>query len=209
MSKFFPYTSFENGFYIPESTFPSNIGGSCSKPPVMMSEKLWFPTTATPEEKCFQFMAPSYPKKFKAEHAGADYCRDAESPVYAICPGTVMKNYTAETNYNLKLLVILHNYSGKDFWGHYGHISSDLKIGDRVQGGDVVGKIASSKGNIPHLHFGINARKMYTIYSDKDSKGRKYGWGRTPVGVHPDSVGWVNPTTFFKDPINALQSCMA
>ena len=209
MKKIGPYSSFEDGInanslwqgHAASTTIPQ-----CQLSP--MSYNLWFPTTKQEKEECFTYRSPKYHGKFGSEHAGSDYCRAGGTPVFAICPGVVEKNYTGHSDYSLKLLIVRHWYEDIIFWGHYGHISSSRNEGETVQGGSKIGEIVYMKGHSSHLHFGINVFKMYTIYPDKDSKGRKYGWGRTPVGISPDSVGWRDPGKVYVDPKTTLKTCI-
>jgi murein DD-endopeptidase MepM/ murein hydrolase activator NlpD len=89
--------------------------------------------------------------KTQSRHAGADLVAAAGTPIKAPAPGTVR---LAEDLYFSGGTVIVDH--GGDLFTTYFHMSRiDVKPGDRVQTGDVLGAVgATGRVTGPHLHWG-------------------------------------------------------
>ena len=116
--------------------------------------RLWdrgfvLPVEATPREN---FGARRvFNGKTQSRHAGADLVAAAGTPIEAPAPGTVR---LAEDLYFSGGTVIVDH--GADLFTTYFHMSRiDVKPGDRVRTGDVLGAVgATGRATGPHLHWG-------------------------------------------------------
>jgi murein DD-endopeptidase MepM/ murein hydrolase activator NlpD len=121
------------------------------------------------------------------KHTGVDYAVPSGSEVKAVCDGVVKIARTPSTTPNIwnRFTIIEHTNCGSysKLYGYYGHIDASVITGQTVKRGDVIGKIASWRGN-SHLHLGF-ATKYFSS-----------GWGYQ-VG-DPLQNGWINPASFFQ-----------
>ncbi|MGB1268352.1 MAG: peptidoglycan DD-metalloendopeptidase family protein [Flavobacteriaceae bacterium] len=94
-------------------------------------------------------------------HLGLDLWCDANTPVLAALEGTVhsFKNNTNFGDYG-PTIILKHHIQDMSFYALYGHLSleslKDIKVGDKVAKGDVVGYLGDSSVNgdyAPHLHY--------------------------------------------------------
>lgn len=94
-------------------------------------------------------------------HLGLDLWCDVDTPVLAALDGIIhsFKNNTAFGDYG-PTIILEHCINGVSFFALYGHLSlgslNGLKVGDRVNKGDVVGYLGDSSVNgdyAPHLHY--------------------------------------------------------
>ncbi|MDP2901537.1 MAG: M23 family metallopeptidase [Methylovulum sp.] len=134
---------------------------------------------------------------FGSYHTGIDIMTTLNTPVYAMCKGTVMLNKTnnpystAYDNYWNSFLIIKHDCNGDIIYGYYGHLSSTLATNSSVSANQVIGSIRMAKtttgadypGN-NHLHFGLNKSYLSS------------GWGYASSLSAVTSLGWVNPKTY-------------
>lgn len=88
-------------------------------------------------------------------HIGKDIAANVGSPVYAIADGQVLYKSLNGWGLNNTALLIVHSLNdGSSFTAVYGHIRSDLKQGDRVEGGTPFATVGPWPDG-SHLHFGI------------------------------------------------------
>lgn len=94
-------------------------------------------------------------------HLGLDLWCDANTPVLAALDGTIhsFKNNTNFGDYG-PTIILKHQIEDLSFFALYGHLSlasiKDIKVGDKVAKGDVVGYLGDSSVNgdyAPHLHY--------------------------------------------------------
>jgi len=131
-------------------------------------------------------------------HLGVDFWIPKKTPVHTLFDGEVViaENDAGNKKYG-GLVVLLHNEESFSFYSLYGHLSisqgANLKIGDRLNKGDLIGYIGDSDENgnwVPHLHFQL----MLTLLDFKtDFPG---------VGYYSQKSIWEsmcpNPNALFK-----------
>ena len=122
---------------------------------------------------------------FGGFHTGLDIGAENNPTVYAVEEGTVVWNSTALPKYTSNysqyfngIVVVNHG----SFYAYYGHLTSTLKIGDKVSKGESIGTIrdaynsenALNRGN-NHLHISIS----------KGADWIQQGWGyqKTQTGL--------------------------
>lgn len=90
-------------------------------------------------------------------HQGVDMAAAKDTPMYAYAAGVVVRAGTASGFGHW--IVIDHNIKGKMFSTVYGHMYADgvlVKEGQKVQAGQLIGKVGSDGGSTgPHLHFEV------------------------------------------------------
>ncbi|MEM6532481.1 MAG: M23/M56 family metallopeptidase [Myxococcota bacterium] len=88
-------------------------------------------------------------------HIGIDIAAPQGTPIRAPAPGTVLSVRTSRIKYG-NLLVLDH---GGGFVTRYAHLKSfEVKVGDRVQAGDVIAQVGNTGYSTgPHLHFEVLA----------------------------------------------------
>ena len=84
----------------------------------------------------------------KRAHAGIDFVAEAGTKVYAMTSGTVLQVYTF---YETTKAVEVQNDDGSIL--RYCEISSDVKAGDKVKQGDVIGTIMRATSGTEMLHL--------------------------------------------------------
>ena len=94
--------------------------------------------------------------KARVKHAGLDYAAPRGTEVYATGDGKVKfvkSNSILETGYG-NYIEIDHGFG---YVTRYAHLNStDVKVGDEVKRGEVIGQVGSSGGSsAPHLHYEI------------------------------------------------------
>jgi hypothetical protein len=128
------------------------------------------------------------------QHLGADYMANKDIEVFSVCDGEIIQDNTSKV-VSEAVLIIKHDCGGKQFFGHYGHISSYGK--KSVVAGEKIGKIkywTEPWGDNSHLHIGFNAVRPII------SKENGNGWGRGKKDLSPaeaDKIGWVDPVKLF------------
>ncbi|WP_137720199.1 M23 family metallopeptidase [Methylobacillus flagellatus] len=87
-----------------------------------------------------------------AFHEGLDFTADVGSPVFAAADGLVV---AAEGRSDYGNIIIVDHGAGMET--RYAHLSSfSAKVGDRVQKGQVIGKVGNTgRSTGPHLHFEV------------------------------------------------------
>lgn len=94
-------------------------------------------------------------------HLGLDLWCGANTPVLAALDGTIhsFKNNTNFGDYG-PTIILKHQITDLSFFALYGHLSlasiNDIKVGDKVAKGDVIGYLGDSSVNgdyAPHLHY--------------------------------------------------------
>lgn len=148
-------------------------------------------------------------------HNGSDLVARETTPVYAIAPGKLVSKSGPEEKSGWGIgnyaLVIRHSSTNGNFLAIYGHIKTNLKIGDEVVSRQVIGTIGryqehDSRGKlierVSHLHFGI----FPSGYGFPSS-----GWGRVrdPNCTEPNNTnGFVAPISFIstRSPANQPRS---
>jgi hypothetical protein len=156
------YTQSGTGFFYPTGT--SSFGSTCGT---------WLGRDSY-NGGCYY--AGSY-------HIGFDMMTAYNMPVYAVSPGTVVaKSTNGWEGINVGLLIKHTLSDGTQFNALYGHILTNLNVGDRVHGGVEIGRIgAHSGGN--HLHFGVTS----------SSSTPPSPWGAMPNSSYPGTNGFVDP----------------
>ena len=93
--------------------------------------------------------------KKRAFHKGIDLRAAMRTPVYATANAIVeYARWHKKSGYG-RLVILSHNYGFRTFYGHLKSI--EVKAGDFVQKGDLIGYSGSSgTSNGPHLHYAIH-----------------------------------------------------
>ena len=144
-------------------------------------------------------------RNFGGYHTGIDILVPINTPVFAICNGTVALNNTgsyatAFENYWNSFVIIKHDCDEDIIFGYYGHIKSDMSVGRKVKSGQVIGYVVMAKSitdkstqlgidrptNI-HLHFGLNKSFL------------KNQWGYAPTLASVMAAGWINPIPYLNN----------
>ncbi len=141
-------------------------------------------------------------RNFGGYHTGIDILVPENTPIFAICDGTVVTNNTnsystAFDNYWNSFVIIEHDCNDDIIFGYYGHITSDIPKLRKVKRGQLLGYVVMAKSILDkstqlgidrpsniHLHFGLN--KSYL---------RKQ-WGYAPSLTAVIEAGWINPLTY-------------
>jgi hypothetical protein len=122
-------------------------------------------------------------------HIGFDIMADENSPVFPIADGIITHKSVNGWGTGNVGIVIKHKLSGgSEFSALYGHITTNLDVGDEVTGGVEFANIGYySDGN--HLHFGIHPG--LTMPSTN--------WGLMPNSSWPDTNGFVDPINWIEN----------
>ena len=82
------------------------------------------------------------------QHTGLDFACSEEVPVVAIGPAKVVKIQELGNDHGMgKTIILEHNFQQKKFYSLYAHLSSireDLKVGDLVEKGEIIGLMGDS-----------------------------------------------------------------
>ncbi|MCR9251384.1 MAG: M23 family metallopeptidase [bacterium] len=91
--------------------------------------------------------------KIKRMHSGIDFKAKAGTPVVATADGTVLEAVSNPDGYGNKIII---SHSG-EYKTLFGHLSGfNVKTGDKVRKGDIIGYVGSSgRSSAPHLHYEI------------------------------------------------------
>ena len=126
-------------------------------------------------------------------HMAKDIATPNGHPVYAIADGVVAES-SPNSGYGGVLVIWHKTGAGQKFLTIYGHIArKNLKKGDKVVGGQVIGAITLYS----HLHFGIHPGNAYPP-DGNPFRGHTYDPTQT--------YGWVDPIKFLKEHPAALPS---
>lgn len=143
-----------------------------------------------PEPTCFE-------TKWKENnHAGKDFFTNplALVPVKAVANGVVKKLHQTG-GYPGDAILLEHTLpDGTTLYSMYGHVkhgSYTLNLGQTVSIGDFLGFVHIDGSNT-HLHFEV---RQYEVPPEQPNCV-PIGAGYTAPKVHPDSVGYLNPTEF-------------
>jgi Peptidase family M23 len=121
-----------------------------------------------------------------SQHTGVDYFMDAGSNVRSICDGVVSYSSTNSANLNTiwnSFVIIRYDNCGgyQSLYAYYGHLNSQVSVGQNVQKGQTIGNIQDQGGN-SHLHFGLATVKFNN------------GWGYQNGNLN--AKGWIDPEYF-------------
>jgi murein DD-endopeptidase MepM/ murein hydrolase activator NlpD len=87
-------------------------------------------------------------------HKAIDYAAPKGTPVYALGDGKVI--FKGQKGAYGKLIVLQHPFGVQTYYGHLDAFAKDLKVGERVQKGQVIGTVgATGRATGPHLHFAV------------------------------------------------------
>lgn len=144
-----------------------------------------------------------YRERYNGIHTGEDWWYAGGSslgmPVYSIGYGQVSYAHTNGWGRDLGTLVIRHvMQSGQTIYSFYGHLdpdSLDLRLGDCVSRGQVVGLIGDPKSS-PHLHF-----EVHSVFADQPGPGY---WSTDPI-----RAGWFPPSQTIEDSRLAISPGLA
>lgn len=124
-------------------------------------------------------------------HNGIDIPVPCGSPVYSLCDGLVVENFTNKSYWN-SFLIIKHNCCNRVFYAYYGHISSKIEKNNSVVAGQEIGFIRhdEDKESVDHLHLSINTG------DDWDREG----WGYNYSCQEAKAEGYVCPFEYVQFP---------
>lgn len=91
-------------------------------------------------------------------HKGVDFAAPTGTPVYAPAGG-IVRLALKESFFNGNLIILDHGHQMMTIYAHLN--SMDVKAGDTVKAGDLLGKVGSTgRSTGPHLHWGLYWRNM-------------------------------------------------
>jgi len=103
------------------------------------------------------------PKRFhpilhkEKAHLAVDYAAPRGTPVWAYAGGVV--TYAAQAGAAGNLVKLKHPNGYVSLYGHLKGFKKNLKVGDRVNQGDVIGFVGSTgRSTGPHLHFALQQK---------------------------------------------------
>lgn len=114
----------------------------------------WLPPLKTVDRISSPFGWRIHPVlKTRKFHSGVDLPKPTGTPVYATKEGKVIQAGNKGNSYGIHVMID----HGGGFVSIYGHLSSvDVKAGDMVQGGQLIGRVGSTgRSTGPHLHFEV------------------------------------------------------
>ncbi len=124
------------------------------------------------------------------QHLGTDYRASGDTMVYATRSGKVVENEKRSDPYDARLIVE-HDDGSR---GVYGHVISNLRVGDTVQSGDSIAIVMKSDSQFrfsSHLHYGENRYGRVGFGRNLTN----WGWGRAPYSITKSEAmqnGWIN-----------------
>ena len=140
---------------------------------------------------------------FGGYHTGIDILVPVNTPVFAVCKGTVVLNNTdfpfttAFAAYWNSFVIIEHDCNGNKVFGYYGHISANVGVSAKVKSGQVIGYVVLAKSitdkvtpvgvdrpSNTHLHFSMN-KKLLTSR-----------WGYEFTEQSLIKAGWLDPMLY-------------
>lgn len=101
--------------------------------------------------------------KVRKLHTGTDFSAPTGTPIYATGDGKVSTYKRSRAGYG-NHIVIDHGYGYQTLYAHMSKV--DVKRGQKVKRGDVIGYIGSSgRSTAPHLHYEVikDGRKINPI----------------------------------------------
>lgn len=150
----------------------------------------------------YDFDSEIYLNNWGKRHSGVDIHAKPTTPIYAIAPGNVVKVVRSSDSY--EAVVIIRHETGEmqGFFAIYGHVFADPSVqeGKPAPINEPIGCIVEA-GTPSHLHFGINTKHELNEFY-KPELG--LGWGLTPAGTDPRSVGWVDPVPYLSSVTHSI-----
>lgn len=143
----------------------------------------------------FGFFNESYARSSQRQHLGVDIPLPVQTPVYTPVEGEVVANRTSASDVMQAFLVIREPSGSEQV---FGHISSNLQVGDRLSAGMLIGFIRPWPGEPrrSHLHWGVNSTGVLQAMTGD------WGFGRAPISVSREqasSRGWIDPETLLDE----------
>lgn len=134
------------------------------------------------------------------KHLGSDFRASVGANVYAPVSGKIVFFDAAASRDPAKAaLVIKDSKTGEEHV--IGHISSNLRRGDTVVKGVLIGWVRN-QGDQTHVHWGFNVKSVEKAmlvttkcYRDGKTQNCDWGWGKAPFEATPQQVrdqGWRN-----------------
>jgi hypothetical protein len=156
----------------PPDLAPVVIPADPAKPAVAPTVLAWFhplagPRRAMPMSEARRFGAqrpPPRPAECELGHCGVDLGTTLGEPVFAIFDGVIERIERNEENGGRAGRYVRIGHKEGSIVSRYIHLDSirnDLKEGDRVAGGQLIGRVGKSgvMYSGPHLHFGLSRRE--------------------------------------------------
>lgn len=138
-------------------------------------------------------MFGEYNNRVRAWHLGLDLMAPAGTPVYAVCPGTIVEKRYDPNYWNSRIMVVhpaSHCNLARDIIVIYGHVKTHLRVGAKLSHGETIGVIQQAwRPSNSHIHLGVRPAVAGLVT-------HSYGYTRTK-----SSQGFVNPILIFKFPI--------
>jgi murein DD-endopeptidase MepM/ murein hydrolase activator NlpD len=104
-------------------------------------------------------------RRVMQNHNGIDFRASTGTPVYAVSCGVVFNARNESKGYGL-VVRIRHENENVSLYAHLSRM--DVKNGQRVNKGDVIGLVGSTGGSTgPHLHFGYRVNNIWVDPIDK------------------------------------------
>lgn len=143
----------------------------------------------------FGYFNEAYARSQGRQHLGLDIPAPVNAEVFTPFDGEVVLNRTNAVEV-LQAYLVVRGADGSE--QVFGHISSALRVGDRISAGMVVGRIRAWPGEPGrnHLHWGINKQGVIKVISGA------WGFGRAPITATQDEAnrrGWIDPQTLLAD----------
>lgn len=89
-------------------------------------------------------------------HGGIDFGADIGTPVYATGNGKIQRVEFKREGYG-KHIVVDHSYGFQSVYAHLSEIN--VKVGQEIKRGQIIGRVGDSGGVAPHLHYEIHYKK--------------------------------------------------